>query len=325
MANPSLQSFTSRGLALKLETTEGTDASPTALLNAFQMIDGSSAIVADAVQRNIDRPFFNSASPVYSNFRGQINGNIELVAPAVCGTDDASVNVALQIAGMAVTKTAHAAGPPVVKGLNRYNPISVAIPSATAYWWHAGNLLKVTGARANITGLAMEIGKYLTAQFALEGSLEAWTEQALPTNFDFTKFTTPPVLSTESMELLINSFAVFGKLHSIDFGNQLKTIEHTEARTAQISNKQSTFTARFFRTLQADFDPVAKWQAGDQVTIQSTVLENDGLRKTVLTTQGVITNFKTVNIDDDYGYEITGNLVASSAGNDECFVDFSEV
>jgi hypothetical protein len=316
MANPALETFTDRGMVLKAEATEGVDAAPTAILNAFQILDGKSKLDADPIDRKIDRPYFNSAKKKYSNFRGSIDGTIELVPPAAPGTDKASVGLALQICGMAETLDV---GPP---GVTTYNPISRLIPSATAWFWHSGTLRKITGARGNITGLAMEIGKYLMAQIHIEGSSVPMTEASLPTDFDFTSFLDPTDASTESMELLIGGFAVNGKSLSIDFGNALKTIQHTEARIARIASKASTFKALFYRTALADFDPEAKWRAGDIIELKSKITEPD-TRFTRLTALGQVTAVEETEIDGDFGWTVSGSLVADT-GNDELLIEFSE-
>jgi hypothetical protein len=323
MSNPSIESFIARGLALKKETTEGVDASPTAATNAMQILDGQSKIQADEVARNLDRPYFNSARKKYANFRGQITGNIELVPPEEPGVDDMATGLVLEIAGMAKTLTAHDDGPPEVKGSTLYTPISRLIPSATAYFWHAGTFKKLLGARANLTGITHEIGKYLMASMTLEGACNDITEDDLPDDFDYSGFLEPTVGTTESMELLINDFAVMGLSHSVDIGSQIKTREHTEARRTGIGSKQSTFKARFYRTALSDFNPMSKWRAGEIIEVKSTIVTAAGTAS-IITSLGQVTGLDEPNIDDEYGWEISGNLVAVS-GNDELLLDFAEV
>jgi hypothetical protein len=322
MSNPSIESFIARGLALKKEATEGVDASPTAPLNAFQILDGQSKIQADEIKRNLDRPYFNSARSKYATFRAQITGNIELVPPEAPGVDSMATGLALEIAGMAKTLTAPDAGPPVVKGSTLYTPISRLIPSATGYWWHAGTFKKLLGARANLTGISHEIGKYLMAAMTLEGSCDDITEDDLPDDFDYDLFLEPTVGTTESMELKINDFAVNGLSHSVDIGSQIKTREHTEARRTSIGSKQSTFKARFYRTALADFNPMSKWKSGEIIEVKSMIVTAAGTAS-IVTSLGQVTGLDETNIDDEYGWEISGNLVAVS-GNDELLVNFAE-
>lgn len=313
-----LESFRKRGLALKIETVEGTDAVPTAALDAFQLFDGSSGVTADRVERPVDRPFFGHDPFVNSNLRGFVEGGFEFVPPpgVLTSADKAAVDVLLRIAGMAKTFVAAVAGPPAVPAHLVYNPISESIASGTGYFWHAGVLYKVTGARANVTGLAMEIGSYLRGQCRIEGSCQEVPEAALPSNFDFSAFGTPAVNSTESMELLVNGFAVAGKALNLDFGNENQTIEHTEARLNRILDRRPTFTARFYRPARASLDPWALWKAGTIVPLVGTVVYPAG-HSVELAIRGQIEEVRPTEIDGDYGYEVTGRCVPSDAGGDE--------
>lgn len=321
MANPNIETFDRRGMVLKLETTEGTNSNPTTLLNAIQVLDGKSKVQSDTIERKLDRPFWNSTRKKATNFRGSIEGSIELVPMLNPGVGPASVDALLQIAGMARTYTVPSAGPPIVIGTTTYNPISSNIPSATAFFWHAGTYREITGSRANLTGISMEIGKYLMAQFRLEGSCLDIAEGNLPTNFDYAAFHDPTDASTESMELTIDGFAVNGLLLSVDLGNDLKTTQHTEARRARIGTRQSTFKSRFYRTSKADFDPMAKWRTGQVIELIGITEEPDG-RLTRMPVLGEISGLEEVDIEGEYGWEISGNTVAGNGG-DEFLLDFA--
>lgn len=313
-----LESFRRRALLLKLETTEGTDAVPTAALNAFQLFEGSSGVAADVVERSIDRPYFTNDPFVVANRRAFIEGGFEIVPPAAPGvavTGVAAIDALLQIGGMARTLTL---GPP---GRTRYNPISSAIPSGTAYWYHAGTHKKVLGARAALSGISMEIGNYLRGQLRIEGTYVD-VEEATVTGLDYAPFVTPRVNSTESMTLTLGGFAVEGKALSIDFGSEQRTIEHTEARVNRITDRRATFTARFYRPALASFNPWTQWSTGAIVPIVGTHAEADG-RNTVLTVRAQIEGINEVDIDGDYGLEVTGRCIASSTGGDEFLLDFN--
>lgn len=312
-----LESFRSRAMLLKLETTEGVDATPTAALNAFQLFDGSSGVAGDVVERDIDRPFYSHNPFVVANPRAWITGSFEIVPPVDPGhaTDGiAAVDALLQIGGMARTMVA---GPPA---RTRYNPISAGIPSATAYWYHAGTHKKILGARATLSAIEMAIGSYLRGQLRVEGNYVDVTE-ATVSGLDYTAFATPRVCSTESMTLTFDAFDVEGKSLSIDFGSEQRTIEHTEARINRITDRRATFTARMFRPTLASFDPWAKWRAGAIVPIVASHLETNG-RRTDLTVRGQIEGINEVDIDGMLGLEISGRCIASSTGGDEVLLEF---
>lgn len=315
-----LERFKNRALLLKLEVTEGVDPVPTPGADAFQLFDGTSGLMGDKVERPIDRPFFTHDPFVLTNVRGFIEGGFEIVPPAGAYTaaTKASVDALLKIGGMAKT---FVVGPPAIV---RYNPISTAIQSATAYFYHAGVLYKCKASRANLSSLSMEIGSYLKGQTRIEGDCQQVEESALPAGLDYAAFATPVVNTTESMEMRVNGFAVEGKMIGADFGSQIKTIEHTEARITRISDRRPTFSARFYRPARASLDPWALWKANTIIPIYGSVTDPATGLQTKVTVRGQIEDVKPVDIDGDLGYEITGRAIASDAGGDEVLVEFTD-
>lgn len=313
-----LESFKNRALLLKVEVTEGTDAVPVAGVDAFQLFDGSSGITADKVERSVDRPFFGHDPFVNTNLRGFVEGGFELVPPTgvYSAASKASVEALLKIAGMAKT---YVAGPPPIV---RYNPISAAIPSATGYFYHAGLLYKLTGARANLSSISMEIGSYLKGQCRIEGSCLQVDEAALPGGLDYSAFVTPIAASTETMEMRVNGFAVEGKSIGLDFGNEQKTIQHTEARINRITDRMPTFNAKFYRPAKASLDPWALWKAGTIIPLYGTTTEAVTGLQTKVSVLGQIEEVKPTEIDGDFGYEITGRCIPSNTGGDELLIEF---
>lgn len=321
-----LESFKNRALLLKLEGVEGTDAVPTPALDALQLFDGSSGIESDKVERPVDRPFFGHDPFVNTNLRGFVEGGFEIVPPSAALTSGskASVDALLKIAGMAKTFVAAVVGPPAVPAILRYNPISLAIPSGTGYFYHAGTLYKLTGARANLSSISMEIGNYLRGQCRVEGSCLQVDEASLPAGLDYTAFLTPVAATTETMEMRVNGFAVEGKSIGLDFGNQQKTIEHTEARVNRITDRQPTFNAKFYRSAKASLDPWALWKAGTIIPLYGTITEPVTGLQTKITVRGQIESVKPTDIDGDLGYEITGRCIPTDAGGDEILIEFSD-
>jgi hypothetical protein len=312
-----LNSFRERALLLKVESTEGTDAVPTPALDAFQLFDGSSGVAGDVVEREIDRPYFTNNPFVVANPRAFIEGSFEIVPPAVPGnvtTGIAAIDALLRIGGMARTLVAS-------PGQTRYNPISTAIPSGTAYWYHAGTHKKVTGARAALSAIEMAVGNYMRGQLRIEGNYQT-VDEATVTGLVYTPFAAPRVGSTESMALSCNGFNVEGKSLSIDFGTEQRTIEHTEARLNRITDRRATFTARMYRPTLASFNPWTLWRVGTIIPIVGIHNEIDN-RVTRLEVNAQIEGINEVDIDGDLGLEITGRCIATSAGGDEFVLRFN--
>jgi hypothetical protein len=315
-----LERFRNRALLLKVEATEGVDALPVPATDAFQLFDGSSGLTGETVERMVDRPFFTHDPFVVTSSRGFVEGGFEMVPPtgAYTGVTKAAVDALLRVGGMAKT---FVAGPPAVV---RYNPVSTAIPSATAYFYHAGTYYKLVAARAAISELSMNIGSYLQGKLRIEGSCTQVEEAALPTGLDYSAFATPVANTTESMEMRINAVAVEGKDFSIDFGSTIQTVEHTEARLTRITDRKPTFRTRFYRPARAALDPFALWRAGTIVPVWGSVTDPVTGLQTKITARGQIEACNPVDIDGDLGYEVSGRCIASSVGGDEILIEFQD-
>ncbi|MDC8012940.1 hypothetical protein [Tahibacter soli] len=314
----SLESFENRAMLLKLETVENTDAAPTATANAFQLMNGRSGLQADSIKRQLDRPFFGGDPSTPVNIRGFIEGEVEMVGALTPG-QPSPLSPLLQVCGMAETLVTSPA-----PALARYNVISRGIPSASSYFFHAGTLKKLLGARGNLSGLAYEIGKTYTAKLRLEGNCIDVEEDDLPSDLDYDAFVEPMPYTTEYGELKVNGFNVDGISLSVDFGNELAVKQHTEARIARISDRKPTFTVRFYRPAHANLNAWALWKSRTILPIVASVGIGAGAGRgvrTLLRAQ-IVEPPQEVEHEKDTAVEIKGELVPSSSGNDELVFEF---
>lgn len=342
MAQPSLDWFKKRALLVKAETTEGTDATPVAGTDGFRLFDGSSSTEFDKIERPLDKAFFGGDPFGVANRRAKIEGEFELYPPATPGgasTSDADCAKVLLPAGMSVVKDN-------VGKTTIYNPISTAIPTVTAYWYHVDSLLKVLGARANISGLALEIGQRFKAKASIQGdytSVDAASMVAptLPTKV-------PVVGSARNMRAALSTLVkgatastvgsplvnllVWVKSLSVDFGSDLKHKEYSSLSVNQISDRKPTFNLKIARTdITNDFNPWFVRDNGIVLTAKVRLFENSGTPDATLTglysainIRAQIENITRTDIDGDYGWEITGPCLPSSAGGDEFSIEFGD-
>lgn len=337
MAQPALDFFKKRKVLVKPEGTEGVDSLPVGGTDGVRLFDGSSSTEFDKVERNEDTDHFGSSPFVVANRRATIQGTFELYPPATPGvgaTSNADCERLLLPAGMAVVKD-------IPTKTTRYNPISSAIPSATAYFYHAGTLLKVLGARGNIRSLGIEIGQRFTGQASLQGEYTEVSATAAPAVTLPTKV--PVVSSKRNSELLLGTLVkgatassvltplsalhTWAKALRIDFGNQLAYREYTEKGVSGITNRASTFTLRLAKTdITGDFDPWFVRDNGIVLTAAYRLYELD-TKVGLYSELGVrcqIENINPTDIDGDYGWEITGPCIPSSSGNDEFYIGFGD-
>lgn len=320
---PDLDFFKKRGVAIKIEATEGTDAAPTGAANGVLLMNGSSGTEFDAIDRPIDRPFFGGQPFAVGNKRAFIEGEFELYPPLTPGgaaTSSADCEVLLLPAGMTAVKT-------LATKTTRYNPISAAIASATAYFWHVDTHKKVLGARNNLTGVSITVGDRFKGNVRIQGSYDNITSEALPAIT--VPSTVPTVARADNTETYITTLPagvpllVWAKSLSVDFGNALATKEYTSKKVNSISDRQPTFTLRIARTALADFNPWAVRDAGTLITASLKLKEADQ-RYSELGIRGQIEQINEVDIDGDYGWELTGRCVPSDAGGDEFYIEFGD-
>ncbi|MCR6661826.1 MAG: hypothetical protein NVV60_01430 [Luteimonas sp.] len=323
MAQPDLQSFTKRGLALALRASADTPAVPTPEANGILLLNGQSGTEITPVERPVDRPHLGHSPFGVGDKRAFIEGEFELYPPATPGaasTSDADCRALLLPAGMASVKDA-------VAKTTRYNPISEAIAISDAYWYHAGTHKKVLGARHNVTSLQIAIGDRFKGNVRIQGGYDDVEEAALPS---ITLPSTVPVIAradnTYTVVTLLpggTPLRVWAKSLSVDFANAIGTKEFTEHKTTGISGRQPTWTLRIARTAKADFDPWAVRDAGTLLTV-ALRLSQSGDLYSELGIRGQIEQISEVDIDGDYGWDISGRCIPSDAGGDELYVEFGD-
>ncbi|KAF1692763.1 hypothetical protein CSC62_14105 [Pseudoxanthomonas jiangsuensis] len=325
MAQPQLEAFKKRGLALALRAsgTPGVPVVPSAATNGILLFNGTSGTEFDKIERPVDRPFFTGEPFAVGAKRAFIEGEFELYPPATPGaaaTSDADCGVLLLPAGMTVVKDE-------VEKTTRYNPVSAAIAVSDAKWWHAGTLKAVDAARHNITSLVLAVGDRFKGNVRVQGSYETIGEDALPS---ITLPTTVPVVArasnTETTVTVLpggTPLVVWAKSLGVDFGNTIANKEYTSHQESGITNRTPTWTLRLAKTALADFNPWTVRDAGTLITV-ALRLSQAGNLYSELGIRGQIETINEVEIDGDYGWELSGPCVASDTGGDEFYIEFGD-
>lgn len=321
MAQPALDWFTKRGLLVKQEVTEGTDPVPVAGTNGIMLMNGKAGTEFDKVERPIDRAFFTGNPFAVARKRAFIEGEFEIYSPLTPGaasTSDADCGQLLLGAGMTVTKT-------LGTKTTLYTPISTAIISNTAYFYHVDKLIKALGARNNISSLKMEIGKIFMGSVRIQGTYTTVTEVSLPS---ITLPTYVPTVATYLNSVaLLNGVTVWAKSLQVDFNNELNTKEYTSVQFNQISKRASTWSMRIARTALADLNPWTLRDAGTIITGSFTKTGEQpvsGVATAQLAFRGQIETIESAEIDGDLGWDLKGPCVASNSGNDEFSITFDD-
>lgn len=322
MAQPNLESFKRRGLALALRASASVPVVPTAASNGVLLFNGTSGTEFDKIERPIDRPFLTGQPFAVGAKRAFIEGEFELyppTAPGAADESDADCGILLLPAGMTVVKDAAAK-------TTRFNPISSNVALSDAKFWHAGTVKNVSAARHNVTSLILAVGDRFKGNVRIQGDYETIGEDALPEIALPT--TVPTVARADNTVTTITvpggaGLVCWAKSLSVDVANTITPKEYTSHKETGITDRAPTWTARIAKTALADFNP---WQVRDAATIIQVALRLTEKSKlySELGIRGQIETVNETDIDGDYGWELSGPCVASDAGGDEFYIEFGD-
>lgn len=325
MAQPPLERFASRNLALKIQAASGAPEAPNNAVDGIALLNGTSGTEFDAVEETRDRAHFSGDDFAISNERGWIQGTFHLVPPEKPGDadDGTPVGHALLLPG-GMTRVLDAGNK-----VTRYNPISTGIARSTAYWSHAGLQKRIYDARHAITGMSLQIGQRAQMQVRIQGSYNQMHEVPLPVVNVASE--DGPIISARNSVTQVTVLSggaptalnVWGKQLSVDFGSEVTSKEYTELKTTDITDRKGSFTLRIAKTALADFDPWAVRAAGLPIAATLRVTGAEHIY-TLLGIRGKIREINEVENDKDYGWEITGPCIASPSGGDEFYLEFGD-
>ena len=168
--------LTRRSLVLaKIETTSGTDSTPTTAANAIEGIDVEIKRMKPPVERlNQNVSLMRKPSIVGEEFY-EISFKAEIQKTGTAGTPP-RLGALLKACGMSQTIITGAT--PVVK----YRDISSSFETCTIWVYKGGRLFKAVGCSGNVKG-TFEAGKFAMLEFTMQGSVGAAISiAAMPTD-----------------------------------------------------------------------------------------------------------------------------------------------
>lgn len=192
--------FRIRALAAAIETTYGTDATPTGSTNAIELVDGAiEPLQGDEIEHAYDRGELGNYLSVLVNKRIVITGRVAFAGAGGVADDVPAWGPLLRACGCSETINATTDV--------RYAPIDTGIESASLYFWRDGVVHKALGARGSF---AVEISANQIPYF----------------NFTFTALYVGPVteampsidLSGFSKPLAVNNANTTCSVHGITCG-----------------------------------------------------------------------------------------------------------
>jgi hypothetical protein len=169
-------------LLIKQEVTSGTDAVPTAALNAILCRAATPRLInAEFVDRTFIRPYKGGDSKIAVGVHRMLECEVELAGSGAAGTAPKWAPL-LKACGFAETLTASTSAV--------YDPVSSGEPTVTIYGYLDGLLFKMTGCKGNVS-LDLTAKGIPVLKFKFLGEYTDPTDVAIPSGADFSGFTQP--------------------------------------------------------------------------------------------------------------------------------------
>lgn len=232
-----------RTILAKIETTYGTDPTPTGAANAIQVKNVETIpLQASVVSRDIIRPYLGESEQLIAGQHVEVNLEVEIAGSGAAGTAPA-YGPLLRACGLSETVNA---GVDTV-----YAPVSSGFESVTIYYNEDGILHKVTGARGTVQ-LEIKAKSIPVYKFKFIGIYNAPTDTAAPTCV-YTAFQKPLVANNQNT----TGFSFFGVSNLVlselmlNVNNSLDYRALIGAEYAQISDRRANGDLTFETTALA--------------------------------------------------------------------------
>jgi hypothetical protein len=304
-------------MAIKQETTAGTDAVPAAVNANMVVFDLKFNPDVKSYDRQAMTSTLSNMAPIMGARSAQVTFSAELKGSgASYVTTPPAIDAALKTCGFAVSGTTAAAS--II-----YKPASTGVLPSTVYFYHDGVLHKIVGAAGNVS-FSGKIGEPIIANFTLTGVYTGTTDVTMivPSALEST---VPPasfgtVITLGAYTPVISSF-------SIDMGNTVALRDSMAATngyvSANITGRKPTGKLDPEMTLVATNPWYSNWLAGTPAAltigpIGGTTNNKVQLTAPVCVTNGIGTSDRNGTSTLDYGFSLVMNT-----GDDELAINFT--
>lgn len=262
------------GILVKIETTPGTDPTPTAADNSVQVQDiGWSFAGARMLDRSPVKSTLGQLQPVFAGTLMEMTFNVEIKGSGTEGTAP-EFGPLLRACGCGETVVADTSV--------TYAGVSTSHEYVTIYYYEDGSLYELNGVQGNAE-FTYEAGNIPMIAFTMIGHLVGPIDASLVT-FQFDSTVPAPFINA--------SFATGGYASVIDnltFGLGNQTVTPNNPNNAdgygQILIVDRDYTGSFDpqATLISDDDPIGDWKAGTSKNITTGVIGGTAGNKSQLT------------------------------------------
>lgn len=220
-------------LLAKIESTYGTDPTPTGAANAIQVLDVSfTPLEGQEESRDIVTPFMGHPGVILTGIHQMIEFGVEIAGAGAAG-DVPGYGVLLRSCGLSETVTEDT---DVV-----YAPVSEGFEGATLYYVLDGVRHIMLGCRGNVT-MDFTSKRIPRFRFRMLGLLGTVSDQALPET-TFTGFATPVPVSKANTTFSLHSYAGATESVSFDLGNQVEPRLVINHESIEITDRRASGSA----------------------------------------------------------------------------------
>lgn len=232
----------------KIETTYGTDPTPTPTDGIVGKNVTFTPIEGDEVQRDLIMPYMGNQGTILTAMYGRLEFEVEIAGAGAAGTAPKYGSL-LRAAGMAATVTA---GTSVV-----YSIIEDAVESLGLYFISDKVRHIFVGGQCNVA--ASFVPKQIPAfKFTLMGLLGTVTDVASMPAYSLTGWTTPVPVSKANTTMTLHGWACTAESLSVDLGNTLTPRMLIGDERILISGRKSSGSAVVAAKSIAEIDWFAK-------------------------------------------------------------------
>lgn len=238
-----------------IETVIGTDAVPTAALNAMLARNVTYTPTAEFASRDVMRPYLGNSEQLPSAIHGELDFEMELAGSGAAGTAPAW-GALMQACGFAETIT------PTTDV--KYEPISDNAPTVTLYYYLDGLFHKMTSGRGTVA-VDMTAKSIPVLKFKFTGLYSDVVDQAMPTGVDYTQFQKPLVINkANTPNWSFQGASSPLQALSIDVANAVNYLNLVKQESIDITDRKPAGSA----TIQLDSVATKDWWAAvrDAVT-----------------------------------------------------------
>jgi hypothetical protein len=298
-----------RVILAKIETTYGTDPTPTGAANAILVRNATlTPQDADFVDRDLVRPYLGRSEQLPAGIRAMLEFEVELQASGAAGTAPAW--------GPLMRACAHSET--IVASTSvTYAPISAAFESATLYFNVDGVLHKLTGARGTWS-LGMKVKDIPTLKFSFTGIYNTVADGAAPTP-TYTAFKTPLTVSNvNTTPFTLHSFAAVMSELSMDMSGVIvhrTLVGGAEAVLLTDREPQGSITIEATTVAQKDWWTIAKNATLGALSITHGTVAGSKVQFNAPNVQ--LTKPTYSEMDGIQMLQMGLNLIPGTAGNDE--------